>query len=73
MDLTFTSSIHQQFHWKHKYLPHEHGDWESTLYLSLNVRASGLAQKGNQFYIAYYANGKMRAEVGGEKTILPEP
>jgi hypothetical protein len=46
---------------------------KSTLYLSLNVRASGLAQKGNQFYIAYYANGQNVVQrVGGEKIVLPE-
>ena len=47
---------------------------KSTQYLPLNVRASGLAQKGNQFYIAYYdSNGQNVVQrVGGEKIILPE-
>ena len=48
---------------------------KSTQYIPLNVRASGLAQKGNQFYIAYYDSAQKQnvvQRVGGEKTILPE-
>jgi hypothetical protein len=48
---------------------------KSTKYLSLNVRAYGLAQKGNQFYIAYYDSVEKKnvvQRVGGEKTFLPE-
>jgi len=46
------------------------GTGKSTLYLSLNVRAYGLAQKGNQFYIAYYDSVEKKnvvQRVGGEK------
>jgi uncharacterized repeat protein (TIGR01451 family) len=48
---------------------------KSTQYIPLNVRAYGLAQKGNQFYIAYYDSVEKKnvvQRVGGEKTFLPE-